>query len=211
MELLLRKLFACSVFESDRFREKKEAFDAVMGVLGVLVVTRRGGGVTWPSMRFGSCKAAIFEAVGVLSGNRFRGGSRSGCKFFFLTGWEFLCWSMSIFDGAYFRVFGSCSFRNGSRIEPRPERLFVEILLILLASYGMLDFRGLKNGWSAGDSLGDSYALGIAGTGGTSCSSSFPAELCILGFGVGNLEEFGGGGNCGIRGCNEPIEVQAVL
>lgn len=80
-------------------------------------------------------------------------------------------------------------------MEPRPERLFVEILLMLLASKGILDLRLLKNGGSAGESLGDSYAFGIAGTGGTSCSSSFPAELCILGFAVGNLEEFGGGGN----------------
>lgn len=38
-------------------------------------------------------------------------------------------------------------------------------------------------------SFGDSYALGIAGTGGTSSSSSPPAELCtFLGFGVGRRE-----------------------
>ena len=51
----------------------------------------------------------------------------------------------------------------------------------------------------------------MAGTGGTSNSSSFPAELCILGFGVGSREEFCGGANCGKRGCNEPVEVRAVL
>jgi hypothetical protein len=38
-------------------------------------------------------------------------------------------------------------------------------------------------------SFGDSYAFGIAGTGGTSSSSSPPAELCtFLGFGVGRRE-----------------------
>lgn len=38
-------------------------------------------------------------------------------------------------------------------------------------------------------SFGDSYAFGIAGTGGTSSSSSPPAELCTFrGFGVGRRE-----------------------
>jgi hypothetical protein len=50
------------------------------------------------------------------------------------------------------------------------------MLFILLASKGKLDFR-LKNGVSAGESFGDSYAFGIAGTGGTSSSSLFPAAL----------------------------------
>lgn len=94
-------------------------------------------------------------------------------------------------------------------MEALPDKLFVEVLLILLASKGMLDFRLLKNGCSAGESLGDSYAFGIAGTGGTSSSSLFAAELCtFLGLGVGSLDDEGGGG---IRGCNEPIEVRAVL
>jgi hypothetical protein len=42
-----------SGFSSVR-REKKEAFDAVIGVLGVLVFTLRGGGVTCPSENEGS-------------------------------------------------------------------------------------------------------------------------------------------------------------
>lgn len=83
------------------------------------------------------------------------------------------------------------------------------MLLILLASKGMLDFLLLKNGGSAGESFGDSYAFGIAGTGGTSSSSLFPAELWMLrGFGVGNLEDEGGSG---IRGCNDPVDVREVL
>lgn len=67
------------------------------------------------------------------------------------------------------------------------------LLLILVKSKGKLDFRCcfMKNGGSTGDSLGDSYALGMAGTGGTSSSSSLPAELCTFrafGFGVGSRE-----------------------
>lgn len=74
----------------------------------------------------------------------------------------------------------------------------------------MLDFRLLKNGGSAGESFGDSYALGMAGTGGTSSSSLFPAELwTFLGLGVGSREDEGG--CCGIRGCRDPVEVRDVL
>jgi len=91
IELLLRILFDCSILDSERFREKNEALDAVIGVLGVLVVTRRGGGVTWPSERVGSCRAAILLVVGVLNGSKFNGGSRSGCRFFFLTGVALFC------------------------------------------------------------------------------------------------------------------------
>jgi hypothetical protein len=97
----------------------------------------------------------------------------------------------------------------GSRAEPLPDKLFVEVLFILLASNGILDLRLLKNAASTFESLGDSYALGIAGTGGTSSSSLFPAALCTpLAFGVGNLDEATG---CGARGCKEPVDVREVL
>ena len=188
--------------------------DAVIGVLGVFVVTRRGGGVTFPSDTFGSWNAAILLVVGVLSGNKFNGGNLSGCRFFFLTGAALLCWSTSevVPARACFLGFDSRSFRVASLIDPLPERLAVEALLILLASKGILDLRWVKNGGSAGDSFGDSYAFGIAGTGGTSCSSSFPAELCTFrDFGVGSLEDVVAGGSDGIRGCNEPADVRAVL
>jgi hypothetical protein len=90
-----------------------------------------------------------------------------------------------------------------------PDKLLVEMLLMLLASNGKLDLRLLKNGCSAGESFGDSYAFGIAGTGGTSSSSLLPAELwTLLGFGVGNLED---AASWGIRGCNDPVEVREVL
>lgn len=89
------------------------------------------------------------------------------------------CCSRSEFElgGACLDLFGSRSTLVGSRAEFLPEMLFVEVLLILLASKGILDFLLVKNGVSIGESLGDSYALGIAGTGGTSSSSLLPAEL----------------------------------
>jgi hypothetical protein len=70
-------------------REKKDALDAVIGVVGVFVSTLRGGGVKFPSEKAGSCKAEIFAAVGVLKGSKFNGGRRSGCRFFFFVGVAF--------------------------------------------------------------------------------------------------------------------------
>lgn len=97
----------------------------------------------------------------------------------------------------------------GSLAEPLPDKLFVDVLFMLLVSNGKLVFRLLKTVGSEGDSLGDSYALGMAGTGGTSSSSLFPAELCtLLAFGAGNREDGGGGG---ILGCKELVEVRAGL
>lgn len=81
-ELLL--LILWSGLSSVLFREKNEAFDAVIGELGVFALARRGGGVTCPSENDGSWSAAILAAVGVLSGSTFNGGSLKGCKFFFL-------------------------------------------------------------------------------------------------------------------------------
>lgn len=145
----------------------------------------------------------------MLRGNKFKGGSRKGCRFF-LTCVALFCWSTSEFEprGTWCRGFGSRSDFIGSRAEPLPDKLLVEVLFILLVSNGRLDFRLLKSAGSAGESFGDSYALGIAGTGGTSSSSLLPAELCTLRpFGAGNLDEAGGG----IRGCREPEEVRAAL
>jgi hypothetical protein len=53
------------------------------------VSTLLGGGVKLPSEKAGSRNAAIFAAVGVLKGNKFSGGRRSGCKFFFFVGVAF--------------------------------------------------------------------------------------------------------------------------
>jgi hypothetical protein len=210
-ELLLRMCCeSISAFSSWRFRAKNEAFEAVIGVLGVVGTPRRGGGVVFPSTAVGSCKAAILAAVGVLKGSKFRGGSRRGCRFF-LTGVELFCWSTSEFEptGAWYRCFGSRSDLTGSLTEPLPDKLFVEVLFILLVSNGKLDFRLLKSVGSAGDSFGDSYALGIAGTGGTSSSSSLPAALCkLLAFGAGSRDDGAGGGTLG---CRELVEVRVAL
>lgn len=95
IELVLRMWLklnsGCSSFRSRD--EKNEVLEAVMGVLGVFVLTRRGGGVKLPLARVESCdKAAIFAAVGVLSGSKFKGGRRSGCRvFLFDAGAEGFC------------------------------------------------------------------------------------------------------------------------
>lgn len=129
---------------------------------------------------------------------------------FFLAGVALFCWSISEFElrGRWCRFFRSRSGLISSRAEPTPDKLFVEVLFMLLVSNGRLDLRWLNCIGSAGDSFGDSYARGIAGTGGTSSSSLLPAELCTgLAFGAGNLDE-GGGGNLG---CSEPVDVRAGL
>jgi hypothetical protein len=134
-----------------------------MGELGVLVFTLLGGGVTAPlGNGSGLDIAAALVAVGLLNGRRFNGGSRSGRKFFFLTGVALalaFC-SRSEFElvagGACLNLFGSRSFRTCSRSEFLPDMLFVDVLLMLLVSKGMLVFRLAKNGGSDGESLGDS-------------------------------------------------------
>jgi hypothetical protein len=60
---------------------------------------------------------------------------------------------------------------------------------MLLASNPRFDLLLSKKAASAKVSLGDSYAFGIAGTGGTSSSSSWLAELCrFRAFGAGSRE-----------------------
>ena len=56
---------------------------------------------------------------------------------------------------------------------------------MLLVSHGRLDLRAAKKGNSV-SALGDSYALGIAGTGGTSSAPFNEFSLRFLS--VGNLE-----------------------
>lgn len=149
-ELLLR-MFSASAFDSERCLEKNDAFEAVIGVLGVFALTRRGGGVIIPSEATGSGNDAIFDAVGVLNGKRLSGGRRKGCKLFFLTCCTFLCSASVLRTG-----FLDCSFLTGSRIEALPDKLFVDMLLTLLASKGPLALRCIKKGGSAGESFGDS-------------------------------------------------------
>lgn len=176
-------------------------------MLGVFVVVRRGGGVDLSLLAPVSlCNAAIFAVVGLLRGSKFKGGNLRGWRFFFFDGVPFDFCSTS--DATTLLFLDSTSILIGSCVAVSPDNSVVEMLLMLLASKGRLVFRLLKNGASAGDSLGDSYALGMAGTGGTS-SSSLPAELwTFLVLGVGNLDN---AALCGTRGCKDPVDVRAVL
>ena len=67
-----------------------------MGVVGMVLALSLGGGVTAPFLfaaAVASCKAAIFEAVEVLNGRRFKGGSLNGCRlrfFAFFASFAFL-------------------------------------------------------------------------------------------------------------------------
>ena len=63
----------------------------------------------------------------------------------------------------------------------------LEMLFILLVSFPKLDLRVSKNGACSNSPFGDSYALGIAGTGGT-ISSSPCGVLSFLVLAVGNRE-----------------------
>jgi hypothetical protein len=51
----------------------------------------------------------------------------------------------------------------------------------------MLDFLGAGKTGASNSPLGDSYALGMAGTGGT--SSPFAFDCSVRGFGVGSRDE----------------------
>jgi hypothetical protein len=156
---------------------KKLAFEAVIGVLGVALWFHFGGGVEVPSSTLrGSCRALTLAIVGVLKGNKLRGGNRNGCKFFLLT--------LEVSDGLdspsnlsptlpRFRRSSSSIFK-GSRKGVVGNTSAVDELAALLVSRGKLDLRTANRGYSI-CSLGDSYAFGIAGTGGT--SSSVAAEL----------------------------------
>jgi hypothetical protein len=86
--LLLSVIGMGSAWSSVRFR-KKPAFDAVIGVVGVLAAFRRGGGVSMPLAGDAAVlllKDAILSAVGALMGSKFSGGNRNGCRCFFLAG-----------------------------------------------------------------------------------------------------------------------------
>jgi len=190
-ELLLRSCGICGTGSSSRKLLEKVAFDAVIGVPGEALWPFFGGGVMEPKLvaPAPSYSAAILAAVGVLSGRRFSGGIRRGCKVLRL---------MLMAPLAFFSVLGRstlvrplpCCPMSGfeTSLSPWPDNSpsVLEPPFALLVSKGKLDLRAEKNGWS-NSVLGDSYALGIAGTGGTS-SSLAAGTLSILVFRVGNLE-----------------------
>jgi hypothetical protein len=85
----------------------------------------------------------------------------------------------------------------------------VELLWILLASNARFDLLLSRKAASASVSFGDSYALGIAGTGGTSPVSSMLAELCRLrAFGAGNREL---ASICELRCWTDAVDVRMVV
>lgn len=143
----------------------------------------------------------ILLLKGVPRGRRFRGGSLMGCRFFLL-----LC-----------GITGGFSTSPDPTVNPlrwRVLELFgLSVLVGSIPSASMLEMLALSRGsvstvcrgdrWEVGvfieeeakekvvcsGSFGDSKAFGMAGTGGTSSSSSTPAALHIfLGFGVGRRE-----------------------
>jgi len=79
-------------------RRLNVAFEAVIGVLGVLAMLRLGGGVSsrLSTSAEGAGKDAIREAVGVLIGSRLRGGRRKGWSDFFFTGVAGVTFSIGI-------------------------------------------------------------------------------------------------------------------
>lgn len=113
----------------------------------------------------------------MLNGPRVIGGSRSGCKLFLDCGADAFL-SISIFEvWTDLRLLGLREIMAGGGSVTAPVRLAVELLCTLLESNAMWDFLLSKNDSSAGESLGDSYTLGMAGTGGTSSSLSAELEL----------------------------------
>jgi hypothetical protein len=147
-------------------------------------------------------------AVGVLSGPKVMGGSRNGWRFFlfcapagFFSASPRDAWPVLRLLGRRWTLAGAGSLTCITDV------LAVELLWTLLASKARFDFRFSKKDNSAGDSLGDSYTLGMAGTGGTSSSSSAVVELRrFRDLGAGNLEP-----PDALRGWIEPVDVRTVL
>lgn len=81
--VLLLRSGGRSVLSSCRCLEKKELFDAVMGVVGVFAMMRDGGGLRFLSECPCSCSAATLAAVVGLRGPTIRGGRLmpGGCFF----------------------------------------------------------------------------------------------------------------------------------
>ena len=192
------------------FLEKKVAFEAVSGVLGVFtaVLVLGGSGVVGKreASDLFSFKDLILVAVGLLSGSRFRGGSRRDGALCFLRGVaDFCLGSISTCRPVERRgdEFGSLDASKGTIASP------------MLATMGLVDVgvsadfiledRAEKKGCSS--SLpGDSYAFGIAGTGGTP-SPSFVFVVSERGFGAVKrvVARF-----CEIRS-DKPAELRAEL
>ncbi len=87
MEVLLRDCPSSAVLCWRWREEKKDVFDAVIGVVGVFALILIGGVRRPLALEAASLvNCAIFSSVGVLKGSRFNGGRRSGWSCFFCAG-----------------------------------------------------------------------------------------------------------------------------
>lgn len=153
---------------------KKELFEAVMGVVGVLGSCREAGGLMGRSALPFSCSAATLAAVGMFNGPRLNGGNRRGSRLFLTC--VFFFSSVLATGGACvadLRLDLRCSLTVSTAVcagALAPE-LWLFRLIVMLSRAPRLDFFLASEYRSVGASFGDSNALGIAGTGGTSSSS----------------------------------------
>jgi hypothetical protein len=123
--LLLRRVLK-SILSSGRFLEKKLLFDAVIGVVGVLIICRAGG-LILRSDELCPCRAAIFSTVGALKGPRAIGGRRNGCRLFPVPFCSALVLAIDFLVLAFLLTFAGGSVTL-------PDILPVELLCMLLAS-----------------------------------------------------------------------------
>ena len=164
-----------------------------MGVLGVFVLCFRSGGVSGrdEDANVTSSKALILAAVGILSGKRFKGGSRSGWTFLFCglvcvrclgspSGWKV---REDFLDDELVGLAASIAFIASAKVVKFG---LAETGVSILCSPDSPEDRAEKKGCSI-SLWGDSKALGMAGTGGTSS----PPEIfkgSKSGLGVGSLD-----------------------
>lgn len=142
-------------------------------------ITRDGGGLRFRSKLAFSCRAAILAVVGMLSGIRFMGGSRSGWRVFRAPGVvEVAVWPLwadvEEAAAATAAAAAAAAVRSGSLARRGldwrwmtaggssmawpwlPVRLAVDELWMLLVSRVRFDLRFSRNDSSAGEPLGDS-------------------------------------------------------
>lgn len=129
----------------------------------------------------------IFAAVGVLKGRRLMGGNLSGWSPFLPTAGTGFDLTSVLDTSDDLREDGSRSLGVSSVAMASTSDSTVGLPLIGVSTCGKLEERAEKNGCSI-SLRGDSNALGIAGTGGT---SSFPLEVVVSsrGFGVGRRDD----------------------
>lgn len=153
-----------------------------------------------------SFNASILVVIGVPNGRRFSGGSFNGCKPLRPSTVEVWVRDSGVF------VARSATY-SALPSPAAPTRLWVSEsglrpMLRVPISNGRLDFLGAGKACPSSSPLGDSYALGIAGTGGTSSSVFELAGCSVRGLGVGNRDEEKFWER---RGCSELLEFRTGL